>query len=107
MGNGMSTSFWNDRWRGEKCFRLKYPRLYSVSNQKEALVGELHLGTEWRFNWRRHLFMWEEELLISLKEDVEGMVWSEEEDGMRWSLEGLGFFMVKSAYNRLELKGLC
>jgi len=39
VGNGMSSSFWNDRWRGEKCFRLKYPRLYSVSNQKEALVG--------------------------------------------------------------------
>jgi hypothetical protein len=66
-------------------------------------MGEhLHLGTEWTFNWRRHLFMWEEELLISLKEDLDGMVWSEEEDGWRWSLEELGVFTVKSAYNRLE-----
>lgn len=57
VGNGLLSSFWNDRWRGEKCFRLKYPRLYSVSNQNEALVGEAgepsDLGSEWRFIWRR------------------------------------------------------
>jgi len=30
--------------------------------------------------------MWEEELLVSLKEDLEGMVWSLAEDGWKWSL---------------------
>jgi len=104
FGNGMTTSFWNDRWKGDKCFRLKYHRLYSVSNQKEAVVGEVgdFLGPrlEWRFIWRRHLFMWEEELLLSLKEDLEGRVWTEEEDV--WSLEDSGTFTVRSAYMRLE-----
>jgi len=46
--------------------------------------------------------MWEEELLISLKEDLDGMVWSEEEDGWRWSLEDTSVFTAKSAYGRLE-----
>jgi len=106
VGNGMSTSFWNDRWKGENCFHLKYPRLDSVSNQKEALVGEVRdpsdLRLVWRFLWRRNLFMWEEELILSLKKDLEGIVWTEEEDVWRWSLEDMGTFMVKSAYKRME-----
>ena len=106
VGNGLATSFWNDRWRGEKCFRLKHPRLYSVSNQKDVLVGEMReasvLGLVWRFHWRRHLFMWDKELLLSLREDLEGMVWSQDEDVWRWRLEDLGVVTVKSAYNRLE-----
>lgn len=59
VGNGLATSFWNDRWRGDKCFRLKYLRLFSVSNQKEALVGEMReiseVGPGWKFLWRRNL----------------------------------------------------
>ena len=76
VGNGMNTSFWNDKWIGERCFRLKCPRLFLVSNQREAKVGEVGLvsamGREWMFTWRRHLFVWEEELLVSLMEDLEG-----------------------------------
>lgn len=36
MGNGMTTSFWNDKWKGERCFRLKHPRLFMISNQKRG-----------------------------------------------------------------------
>ena len=59
VGNGMTTSFWNDKWRGERCFRLKYSRLFLVSNQREAMVGEVGVGSElgrdWLFLWRRNL----------------------------------------------------
>lgn len=76
VGNWLTSSFWNDTWRGDRCFRIKYPCLYSISTQKEAMVGEVGLisevGIDWNFNWRRHLFMWEEEVLVSLKEDLEG-----------------------------------
>lgn len=41
VDNDLATRFWDDRWRGGKCFRLKYHRLYSISNDKEALVGEV------------------------------------------------------------------
>jgi hypothetical protein len=41
VGNGLSSSFWCDTWRGENCFRIKYPRLFSISTQKEALVGQV------------------------------------------------------------------
>jgi len=47
--NGMSASFWTIKWRGDMSFRLKYPIFYSISNQKEACVGEIGLvnGLEW------------------------------------------------------------
>lgn len=94
VGNGRSTSFWSDRQRGDKCFRLKYPRLYSISNYTEALVRDMgenvEGGSVWIFHWRRHLFMWEEELLVSLKEDLEGVVWTQDEDLWRWNLEDNG-----------------
>lgn len=40
VGNGRETSFGNAVWRGERSFRERYPRLYSLSNQKEAFVGD-------------------------------------------------------------------
>jgi len=47
-------------------------------------IGELsHGGLNWNFSWRRALFVWEEELLKSLLEDLEGMRWSNGED--EWS----------------------
>jgi len=57
IGNGMNTSFWNDKWREDMMFRNKYPRLFSISYQKEAMVGDIGevVGTltEWHFDWRR------------------------------------------------------
>lgn len=41
VGNGLNTSFWNAKWKGDRTFRSKYPRLFSISNQKEGLVGEI------------------------------------------------------------------
>nr|GEY31670.1 RNA-directed DNA polymerase, eukaryota, reverse transcriptase zinc-binding domain protein [Tanacetum cinerariifolium] len=30
IGNGSNTSFWEDRWRGEKSLKEEYPRLYAL-----------------------------------------------------------------------------
>ncbi|KEH43500.1 hypothetical protein MTR_1g094240 [Medicago truncatula] len=47
-------------------------------------------------------FVWEEVLLLSLRHNLEGMVWSQEADVWRWGLEDSGVFTVKSAYLSLE-----
>jgi hypothetical protein len=54
------------------------------------------------FTWRRRLFMWEEEVLLSLREDLEGMRLTSHEDVWRWKLEDKGVFSVKLAYLKLE-----
>lgn len=56
----------------------------------------------WNFVWRRRLFVWEDELLTSLLEDLEGMRLSNAVDEWRWGLEDSGVYSVKSAYLKLE-----
>jgi len=41
--NGNNTSFWCTKWRGEMTLRNKYPRLFSISNQKEAKVVHMYV----------------------------------------------------------------
>jgi hypothetical protein len=76
VGIGNSISFWKDPWREVTPLCRKYPRLFAISNNKEASVEDYRRldeeGGGWAFEWRRPLFVWEEELLISLREDVEG-----------------------------------
>lgn len=59
-------------------------------------------GIHWNFTWRRHLFMWEEEVLLSLLEDLEGARLGIQVDAWRWKLEESGLFSVNLAYKKLE-----
>ena len=34
VGNGMDTSFWEDRWRGNVRFRDRFPRLFHLDSRK-------------------------------------------------------------------------
>lgn len=107
VGNGESMSFWEVAWRGEFFFQVKYPRLFSLSNQKEATVREVGLfnttGNNWNFVWRRPLFVWENELLVELLEELDSFRSSIEDDFWRWRLEEKGVFTVKSMYKKLEV----
>jgi hypothetical protein len=51
VGNGLASSFWNDTWKEDTCFRDKYPRLFLISNQKEATVGEVGVESDQGMEW--------------------------------------------------------
>jgi hypothetical protein len=39
IGDGRATSFWKDTWVVERPFETRFPRLFSISSQKEASVA--------------------------------------------------------------------
>nr|GEU88507.1 RNA-directed DNA polymerase, eukaryota [Tanacetum cinerariifolium] len=39
VGNGNNTSFWEDIWIGNTCFKSQFPRLYALENHKTSSVG--------------------------------------------------------------------
>jgi hypothetical protein len=105
LGNGMLTRFWKDVWFGNEPLCLRFPRMFSLSMEKEAFVGEL-LKVEgdrrwWNFSWRRNLFQWEFERVTFLVEMLVNVRLSHELDSWRWSFNTEAGFSVKSAYDAI------
>jgi hypothetical protein len=80
LGNGSSTLFWTQKWIGDAPLSEVFPRLFSLSIQKDSKVCDL-LEMEgdrrrWHFNWRRNLFYWEEDLVLRLQEIVDRVVFT-------------------------------
>jgi mannosylglycoprotein endo-beta-mannosidase len=101
--NGASTSFWSQKWVGNFTLESTFPRLFSLSDQKEAMVSELAVcGVDsivWNFNWRRVLFVWEETLVNRLYDLLNQMRLSAGPDVWWWKGDPEGLFSVKSAYS--------
>jgi hypothetical protein len=41
LGNGVNTRFWRDTWVGEIPLQCKFPRLFSISTQKDLSVADM------------------------------------------------------------------
>jgi hypothetical protein len=102
VGNGNSTSFWNDQWIGDQTLRLRFPRLFGISVQRDEVIcnmGQMELGHwNWHLQWRRHLFVWEEEQYRHLLEIIAPFVPLGEDDKWLWLGDDLIGFTVNSAY---------
>jgi hypothetical protein len=42
LGNGQATDFWKDIWVGDRSLKDRFPRLFSISTQKEDSVAALY-----------------------------------------------------------------
>jgi hypothetical protein len=75
LGNGRLTRFWKDVWLEETPLCHLFPRLFSLSEQKDICVGELLKFDQgrrwWDFVWRRNLFQWEQDLVSMLVTSLE------------------------------------
>jgi hypothetical protein len=93
-------------WRGDIPFWIKYPRLFSLSIQKEAKLVTYVLMVFWRecsFSWRRPFFVWETLIFGELMEDLVGFRRTETCDEWRGKLEENDILLVKSLYKKLEV----
>ncbi|XP_019255184.1 PREDICTED: uncharacterized protein LOC109233777 [Nicotiana attenuata] len=41
VGNGMKTSFWEDKWLGQRILKQLFPDIYNLNQQQGSSVGEL------------------------------------------------------------------
>ncbi|CAJ2635167.1 unnamed protein product [Trifolium pratense] len=103
MGNGRSTHFWLSTWIGDVPLSIAFPRLFSISTQKDGMVEEFYrsneIGCKWVFPWRRNLFQRELPLVDRLLELLDPVSLSLEEDLWRWLPNPEGTFSVNSSYN--------
>jgi hypothetical protein len=102
LGNGVHTSFWIDIWVDDISLKDRFPRLFSISTQKEASVAEVWNpmvgAVNWRLIWCRRLFVWEENLLNELLELINRVSLSDVTDRWGWKPKNDVEFTVKSVY---------
>ncbi|MCH93818.1 putative non-LTR retroelement reverse transcriptase, partial [Trifolium medium] len=106
LGNGACTRFWCDKWIGDSLLSIKFPRLFSLSLQKEATVNEMVVidgeSKNWNLLWRRSLFLWEVDRVTQLLALLENAIFSNKDDKWQWVIDPDGCFLVKSAYESLS-----
>jgi hypothetical protein len=106
VGDGTSTFFWYDRWLGDVPLRMRFSRLFDLSNNKLCTVADMfHLGWEdggEAWSWRRRLWAWEEELVgecRSLLKDI--VLQANVSDRWQWNPDIQGGYTVSGVYNIL------
>jgi len=70
VGDGRSVKVLKDRWVDDQALKEKFPRLYSISQSKDSLVGDIVYREEnksircqnWNLSWGRERFEWEKHL---------------------------------------------
>ncbi|XP_028113957.1 uncharacterized protein LOC114312000 [Camellia sinensis] len=109
LGDGRRIRFWSDCWIEGVCLRDEFPRLYSLSVDKEESVFMFHSNRDvygnWVFNFRRSLFAWEEaelsRLLVLLSRPP--LLRANVADCLTWNANTAGCFSVSSVYQWFEL----
>ncbi|GJS28095.1 putative RNA-directed DNA polymerase, eukaryota, reverse transcriptase zinc-binding domain protein [Tanacetum coccineum] len=107
IGDGLSTSFWADKWVGDVKLSERFPRLFHLENIKDALVGN-------RGNWSDGIWVWNWDWIRSPRGRVMGELKELEEiitgisidrnrkDKWKWKLDPKGEFSVKSLSEWIE-----
>jgi hypothetical protein len=106
VGNGGTTKFWKDVWLGNQSLQSRFPRLFSISSQKEGLVSTMGRwdGGVWRWEllWRQNFFVWEEVIFNDLLNILIGVSISLEDDRWVWNPGLEESFSVKATYVYLD-----
>ncbi|CAL5365331.1 unnamed protein product [Camellia sinensis] len=109
VGNGERIHFWTDRWFNDMSLRSEFPRLFSLSVEKEGSLQFFYHrkgpGSDWKLAFRRSLLAWEEEevhrlnVLLAEVPNLNPIT----EDHCLWRASNSGVFSVASMWKRLEL----
>ncbi|GKA72771.1 RNA-directed DNA polymerase, eukaryota [Tanacetum coccineum] len=105
LGNGENTMFWDDIWCGDITFKYLYPRLYALELYKSVKVASKLSQSSLELSFRRiPRGGTEEDQLLKLTSQIEGVMLSNSSDRWTWSLEGSGEFSVASVRKLIDDK---
>lgn len=102
IGNGRSTAFWTDTWKGSCPFLNRFPRLFALEEEREASVADrIQNGNSW--DWRRPVRDGREvEEFIQLRTIIGDCQLSDKPDSWVWTANANGFFTVSSLRKIIE-----
>lgn len=108
VGNGENIKFWEECWIGQESLKIKFNRIFLVSDQQECYIYEMGewVGEEWRWKleWRREWFEWEKVLLTSFMQVLLSVsLRRDRKDGWTWNNNPTVPYSVKEAYGCLLL----
>ncbi|XP_058180030.1 uncharacterized protein LOC131298566 [Rhododendron vialii] len=107
VNSGNATAFWEHVWLGELPLKEEYPRLFSLSSQKEELICNMRgdaAGGSWDLLFRRGLIGREKGEMVNLRLRLQQVTLIQSKpDELLWRWTGDGKFTVKSAYGPWEL----
>jgi hypothetical protein len=105
VGNGQSTDFWNDAWRGTSVFCDKFPQPFDICSQQQITVADAGaLG--WQFNFCRWMNPEIQSQWRQMRDHLATIALNEESDKPKWKYTKNGIFSVKSMYEKLSAVGI-
>ncbi|GJS62333.1 RNA-directed DNA polymerase, eukaryota [Tanacetum coccineum] len=103
LGNGESSSFWDDKWYEGGVIKELFPRLYALETYKNATVSMKLMASSIDHSFRRSVRSGvEESQFNSLLEIVQVTNLVPCEDRYRWFLESDGVFSVASIRKMID-----
>jgi hypothetical protein len=102
IGNGVSTSFWLDKWCGDEPLSMRYKRLFELSLNKEINVNWALRDNCNSLIFRRRLFGAGVNLLDDLKNNCADFCLIDRNDKPCWLLDKKGY-SVKSSYRNFKV----
>ncbi|CAL5420590.1 unnamed protein product [Camellia sinensis] len=106
VGNGRRISFWEDHWASNCILRVEFPRLFELSDDKEANLNQMidrrNNSAGWSLRFRRGLRSWEEDELERLRAYLiaHEPILTDSVDSLVWKASISGMFTVQSVYSR-------
>ena len=106
VGCGDSILFWHDRWCEAGPLKGAFPRLFTLSLQKNLFINKMDDWNEgtwsWNIRWRRVLYDWKNEEVLRLENLIEQkMPRKKTADGVYWRASGNYSFPSKSIVDKV------
>jgi hypothetical protein len=98
IGDGKSTSFWNDCWCGNIPLSVRFKRLYDLSLDKEISVEKVLSTNSESLIFRRRLVGTGADNLKDMISSYEDICLNDSRDNVIWLLDKKGY-SVKSLYH--------